>query len=172
MSAPYAQRAALRRIARQDPELAARLVVMTLPAAASAIRDTLAYRLSVEEIGDYRVAVADGGARVDPAGEDDEPVDFRLVTDARTLVDMALGEAKPLGLMLRGRLRIRGKRRRVLKLRAMGSASLTLWEVVEAGGTLDPDVLYRSLAHLIDPRWTKGHSFTVRYEITADRPGQ
>ena len=171
MSAPDAQRAALRRIARQDPELAARLVLMTLPAAASAIRDTLAYRLSVEELGDYRVAVADGGARVDPAGEDDEPVDFRLSTDARTLVDMALGEGKPLGLMLRGRLRIRGKRRKALKLRAMSSSSLTLEDVARAGGWLDPDVLYRSLPHLIEPKWTKGHRFTVRYEVSGDGGG-
>ena len=34
-------------------------------------------------------------------------------------------------------------------------------EVVESGGTLDPDILYRSLPYLIDPEWTMGHDFTV-----------
>jgi ribonucleoside-diphosphate reductase beta chain len=165
------QRDALRRIAREDPKLAARLVLMSLPAAAASLRDTLAYQLTVDDLGSYRVSVADGGARVDEASGDDGPVDFRLTTDPKTLVDLALGEAKPLGLMLRGRLRIRGKRRRALKLRVMGSASLTLEDVVRAGGHIEPDVLYRSLPHLIDPAWTEGHSFTLRYEITGDGGG-
>jgi ribonucleoside-diphosphate reductase beta chain len=43
--------------------------------------------------------------------------------------------------------------------------------VVEAGGTLDPDILYRSLPYLIDPDWTEGHEFTVRYVVTGDRGG-
>jgi ribonucleoside-diphosphate reductase beta chain len=171
VSAADPQRDALRRIAREDPKLAARLVLMTLPAAASSIGDTLAYQLSVDEVGSYRVAVTDGGARVDEASSDDGPVDFRLTTDAETLVAMALGEAKPLGLMLRGRLRIRGKRRRALKLREMGASSMTLEDVVQAGGRIDPDVLYRSLPHLIDPKWTEGHAFTLRYEIAGEGGG-
>ncbi|HEX4760776.1 MAG TPA: SCP2 sterol-binding domain-containing protein [Thermoleophilaceae bacterium] len=165
------QRDALRRIASEDPKLAARLVLMTLPAAARSLRETLAYELTVEGVGSYRVAATDGGARVDAAHDDAGPVDFRLTTDPQTLVEMALGEAKPLGLMLRGRLRIRGKRRRALKLRAMADSSLTLEDVVAAGGRLDPDVLYRSLPHLIDPKWTEGHSFTLRYVIAGEGGG-
>ena len=165
------QRDALRRIAREDPKLAARLVVMTLPAAAAEIRDTLAYELNIDGVGRYRVAVADGGARIDGASSGDGPVDFRLTTDPETLVEMALGDAKPLGLMLRGRLRIRGKRRRAMKLRSMGDGSLTLEDVVRAGGRIDPDVLYRSLPHLIEPEWTKGHRFTLRDEISGEGGG-
>jgi len=86
VSAADPQRDALRRIAREDPKLAARLVLMTLPAAAASIGDTLAYQLTVDEVGSYRVAVTDGGARVDEASADDGPVDFRLTTDAETLV--------------------------------------------------------------------------------------
>ena len=62
--------------------------------------------------------------------------------------------------MMRGRLRIRGKRRRALKLRQMSSGDLSMAEVVESGGTLEPDILYRSLPYLIDPEWTQGHDFT------------
>ncbi len=49
-----------------------------------------------------------------------------------------------------------------MKLRQMSEGGLDLAAVVENGGTLDPDVLYRSLPYMIDPEWTKGHDFTVR----------
>jgi ribonucleoside-diphosphate reductase beta chain len=159
------QRAALHRIAADDPELAARLILMTLPAAAARISGTLAYHLDIEELGSYRVSVSGGRARVDEGRTPDES-DFRLQTDARTLVELVTGSAGPLGLMMRGRLRIRGKRRRAMKLRRMSSADLSMAEVVESGGTLEPDILYRSLPYLIDPDWTNGHDFTARYEVT------
>jgi ribonucleoside-diphosphate reductase beta chain len=164
------QRAALHRIAADDAELAARLVLMTLPAAAARISGTLAYQLDIEELGSYRVSVSGGRARVDEAKTPDE-TDFRLQTDARTLIELVTGTAGPLGLMMRGRLRIRGKRRRALKLRQMSSGDLSMAEVVDAGGTLQPDILYRSLPYLIDPEWTTGHDFTIRYEVTGDGGG-
>jgi ribonucleoside-diphosphate reductase beta chain len=159
------QRAALHRIAADDPKLAARLVLMTLPAAAARISGTLVYQLEIEELGSYLVSVSGGRARVDEARTTDDG-DFRLQTDARTLIELVTGTSGPLGLMMRGRLRIRGKRRRALKLRQMSSADLSMAEVVESGGALDPDILYRSLPYLIDPDWTQGHDFTVAYEVT------
>ena len=159
------QRAALHRIAADDPELAARLVLMTLPAAAARISGTVAYQLDIDELGSYRVSVSGGRARVDEAKTSDE-TDFRLQTDARTLIELVTGTSGPLGLMMRGKLRIRGKRRRALKLRQMSSADLSMAEVVESGGTLEPDILYRSLPYMVDPEWTKGHDFTVRYDVT------
>jgi ribonucleoside-diphosphate reductase beta chain len=53
----------------------------------------------------------------------------------------------------------------------MSAASGDLAEVVRAGGTLDPDVLYRALPYLIEPEWTEGHAFTVRYELTGEGGG-
>jgi ribonucleoside-diphosphate reductase beta chain len=159
------QRAALHRIAADDPKLAARLVLMTLPAAAARISGTLVYQLDIEELGSYLVSVSGGRARVDEA-RTTEDSDFRIQTDARTLIELVTGTSGPLGLMMRGRLRIRGKRRRALKLRQMSSADLSMAEVVESGGALDPDILYRSLPYLIDPDWTQGHDFTVAYEVT------
>ncbi|HYZ28405.1 MAG TPA: ribonucleotide-diphosphate reductase subunit beta, partial [Thermoleophilaceae bacterium] len=64
-----------------------------------------------------------------------------------------------------GRLRIRGKRRRALKLRAMADGDLDLAEVLRSGAEIDPDLLYRSLEYLIDPEWTNGHKFTIVYEV-------
>ena len=111
-----------------------------------------------------------GRARVDEARTEDE-TDFRLQTDARTLVELVTGTRGPLGLMLRGRLRIRGKRRRAMKLRQMSSGDLSMAEVVESGGRLEPDILYRSLPYLIEPEWTQGHDFTVRYVVTGEGGG-
>ena len=164
------QRAALHRIAADDPKLAARLVLMTLPAAAAHISGTLAFQLEIDQLGSYRVSVSGGRARVDEERTGDE-ADFRLQTDAGTLIDLVTGTAGPLGLMMRGRLRIRGKRRRALKLRQMSSGDLSMAEVVESGGTLEPDILYRSLPHLIDPEWTMGHEFAVRYVVTGEGGG-
>jgi ribonucleoside-diphosphate reductase beta chain len=163
------QRAALHRIAADDPELAARLILMTLPGAASRIGGTMAYVLDVAELGTHRVSISGGRARVDQA-DGAEDADFRLQTDARTLVDLATGTHGPLGLMMRGRLRIRGKRRKAMKLRRM-SGEVSMADVVEAGGTLDPDILYRSLPYIVDPEWTTGHDFTVRYVVTGDGGG-
>ena len=161
------QRAALQRIAKEDPELAARLILMTLPGAAAKVDSTMSYVLDVEELGAHKVSISGGRARVDRLDSaDGEDADFRLQANAQALVDLVTGAHGPLGLMMRGKLRIRGKRRKALKLRKMSSGELSMAEVVEAGGTLDPDILYRSLPYLIDPDWTEGHQFTVRYVVT------
>ena len=161
------QRAALNRIAKEDPELAARLILMTLPGAASKIPGTLTYVLDVDGVGAHRVSVSGGRARVDPVADGDgDGADFRLHADPRTIADLVTGARGPLGLMMRGRLRIRGKRRKALKLRRMSAGELSMADVVEAGGTLDPDVLYRSLPYMVEPEWTRGHEFTVRYVVT------
>jgi ribonucleoside-diphosphate reductase beta chain len=165
------QRAALRTIAAGDPELAARLILMTLPATASRIHGELVYDLEVEGLGVWRVSVAGGRADVDESPEDAGETDFRIRTDPRGLVELVTGEAGPIRLMLRRRLRIQGKRRRALRMREMSSAGGDLAQVVDAGGTLDPDVLYRSLPYLVDPEWTKGHEFTVRYHVTGEGGG-
>jgi ribonucleoside-diphosphate reductase beta chain len=97
-------------------------------------------------------------------GRPDPGVDFTMVMSARTLAQMAAG-ANPARLMFEGKLRIRGKRRRALKLRAMAEGELDLAEVLRSGAEIDPDLMYRSLEYLIDPEWTRGHKFTVVYEL-------
>src|SRR5919197_487263 len=104
-------RTALREMAREDPELAARLVLLSLPAAAARIPPPLAYDLSLGELGAYRISVTGEGATVEryPDGAD--------------------------------------------------------------GDELDADAVYRALAYLIDPDWTRGHRFTVCYEVTGEGGG-
>jgi ribonucleoside-diphosphate reductase beta chain len=161
---------AFRQMAQADPELAARLVLMSLPVVAKRIPGSLTYDLTVEGWGTYRVSKHNGTATVDEQPErgdvarPDPGVDFMLVTDARTLAQMAAG-VSPARLMLEGRIRIRGKRRRALKLRAMADSDLDLAEVLRSGAEIDPDLLYRALEYLIDPEWTQGHKFTIVYEL-------
>ncbi|MEA2492104.1 MAG: ribonucleoside-diphosphate reductase beta chain [Thermoleophilaceae bacterium] len=161
---------AFREMAAADPDLAAKLVLMSLPVAAKRIHGELTYDLTVQGWGTYRVSKHNGSATVEEQperGDVDRPdpgVDFTMVMDARTLAQMAAG-ASPARLMLDGRLRIRGKRRRALKLRAMAEGELDLAEILRSGADVDPDLLYRSLEYLIDPEWTKGHKFTVVYEL-------
>src|SRR4051812_49363477 len=160
-------------MAAADPDLAAKLVLMSLPVTARRIHGELTYDLTVEGWGTYRVSKQNGDATVDERPERNEVdrpepgVDFTMVTDARTLAQMAAG-ASPARLMIDGRLRIRGKRRRALKLRAMAEGELDLAEVLRSGAEIDPDLLYRTLEYLIDPSWTKGHKFTVVYELDGD----
>jgi ribonucleoside-diphosphate reductase beta chain len=161
---------AFREMARSDPDLATRLILMSLPVAARRIPGNLTYDLSVEGWGTYRVSAHGGEATVEQLADGDhdhdhDGVDFRLVTDAPTLAQMAAG-ANPARLMLGGKLRIRGKRRRALKLRAMATEELDLAEVLRAGGDVEADAIYRSLEYLIDPDWTRGHKFTVVYELS------
>ena len=59
------QRAALHRIAASDPELAGRLILMTLPGAAAHVSGTLSFVLDVQELGTHRVSISGGRARVD-----------------------------------------------------------------------------------------------------------
>jgi ribonucleoside-diphosphate reductase beta chain len=159
-----------RRMAREDPELAARLLVTALPAAASTVRGTLDYALEIDDVGAYRVAIADGVATVTPAdGSPNGTTDFILRTDAETLARLAAGTS-PLRLMLGGRLRIRGKRRKALKLRRL-SDDVSMRDVARAGIDPDPDLVYRALAYAIDPAWTQGRRFTVAYEMRGDETG-
>src|SRR2546423_10426949 len=146
-------RIALRQMANDDPELAARLVLQTLPAAASRISAPLAYDMTVEGLGTWHVSVGDAGAEVREAAEANGSSDFELVTDPSSLARMAAG-ANPLRLMLGGRLKIRGKRRRALELRALSNgADPSMADAIRAGGAVDPDAIYRAPPDLIAPHW-------------------
>src|SRR2546421_10661789 len=124
-------RTALREMAREDPELAARLVLQTLPAAAARIRGPLRYELAVGDMGTWLVVVDDDGARVEP-GSDGE-VDFVLSTNAEGLARLAAG-ASPPRLMPGGIGRIPGKRRRAVGRRAVSSAHRLSIAAALAGG--------------------------------------
>ena len=155
-------RQAVTEMAREDPELAAKLVIQTLPAAAAKIPGKLAYGLVVEGLGEYTVVTDSGRASVTEGLNG--ATDFNLSTNVSGLAELAAGTS-PLRLIMSGRVRIRGNRLRARRLRAMSNGEVDLADVIANGGAVDPDLLYRSLPYLIDPAWTQGHSYLLRYRI-------
>jgi ribonucleoside-diphosphate reductase beta chain len=155
-------RQAVAEMAREDPDLAARLVLQTLPAAAAKVPGQLTYGLLVDGLGDYTVAIDSGRASVTEGL--DGATDFNLSTNVRGLAALASGTS-PLRLIVSGQVRIRGNRLRARKLRAMSNGPVDLADVIANGGSVDPDLLYRSLPYLIDPAWTEGHAYLLRYRI-------
>lgn len=153
-------RIALERMAREEPRLAARLVLMTMPAAVRRIEEPLSCELIVRDLGAWRLS--DG--RMEPLNGRAGDVDFRLATDPEGLAALVSG-ASPLKLLLSGRVRVRGSRRHAARLRALESADVTLADAVAAGAEVDVDAVFRSLPYLLDPAWTRGHSFVVGYHV-------
>jgi ribonucleoside-diphosphate reductase beta chain len=162
---------ALRRMAESDPELAARLIVHSLPAAAATLPEGLTYRLELEGLGAWTVRPNGDRAEVSeapPGGELNGEV-FAISTDPATLAQVAAGRS-PLRALARGRLRLRGRRRKALALRRLSSEASPR-DLARLGVRVDPDLVFRSLAYAIDPDWTRGHRFSVVYEVVGDGGG-
>ena len=83
-------------MAREDPELAAKLVIQTLPAAAAKIPGKLTYGLVVDGLGEYTV-VTDSGRAVVHDGLNGT-TDFNLSTNVEGLASLAAG-TNPLRLI-------------------------------------------------------------------------
>src|SRR5688572_5374094 len=150
-------------MAKNEPELAARLILQGLPAAAAKVEGPLTYSLTIADLGEYTVSVdGAGNAQVTPGLTDQ--ADFRLSTNAAGLAELGAG-VSPLKLIVSGRVRIRGQRLKARRLRAMSDGPIDLGAVMASGGEVDPDLLYRSLPYLIDPEWTRGHAYLIRYAI-------
>jgi ribonucleoside-diphosphate reductase beta chain len=158
-------------MAESEPELAARMMLQSLPVAAAGLPPDLSYRLELSDLGAWRVSPNGGHAEVSevPPGGELNGDAFAVETDARTLAMLAAG-ANPLGAMMRGNLKLRGKRRKALALRRL-SQDAGPRELALAGLPIDPDLLYRSLAYAIEPAWTRGHTFAVSYELVGDGGG-
>ena len=152
-------REVLERIARENPKLAARLVVMTMPAVVD--RVPASYDLVIRDLGAWRVA----GGQMQPLNGQTDEVDFKLSTDSEGLAALIAG-ASPLKLMLTGRVRIRGSRRKAAALRVLSEADdITIADALQRGAELDADAVYRSLPYMVDPGWTRGHTFVVGYHV-------
>ena len=156
---------ALRRMSERDPELAARLILHSMPAAGATLPTGLTYRLELAGLGAWRVRALDDRAEVveTPAGGELNGDAFAILTDARTLARLA-GGASPLPAMVTGKLQLHGKRRKALALRRL-SQDAGPRELAKMGLPVDPDLLFRSLAYAIEPEWTRGHTFKVGYEL-------
>jgi ribonucleoside-diphosphate reductase beta chain len=162
---------ALRRMAEAEPELAARLIVQSLPAAAATLPAGLSYRLELDGLGAWTVNPLGDRAEVTEAAEGASlnGEAFAIRTDPATLAQLASGRS-PVGAMARGRIKLRGRRRKALALRRL-SADAGPRDLARLGLPVDPDLVFRSLAYAIEPEWTRGHSFAVAYELVGDGGG-
>ncbi len=163
---------AMRRMAEAEPELAARMMLQSMPLAAATLPEGLSYRLELSDLGAWRIAPNGGRAEVSevtPGGELNGDA-FAIETDARTLALVAAG-ANPLPAMFGRRLKLRGKRRKALALRRLNQDAGPR-ELAKLGLPVEADLLYRSLPYAIDPEWTRGESFRIGYELLGDGGGQ
>jgi ribonucleoside-diphosphate reductase beta chain len=158
-------------MADADPELAAKLVVHSLPAAAADLPPGLSYRLELEQLGAWRVNPVGGRAEVSevPSGAELNGDLFAISTDAPTLARLAAGRS-PIGALASRRLRLRGRRRKALALRRL-SQDASPRDLARIGAPVDPDLVFRSLAYAIEPDWTRGHRFTVAYDLVGEGGG-
>jgi ribonucleoside-diphosphate reductase beta chain len=158
-------------MAESDPELAARLVVQSLPAAAANLPEGFSYRLELDGVGAWTVSSLGGRAKVAEvlAGADLNGEAFAISTDPATLARVASGRS-PLGAMARGRIKLRGRRRKALALRRL-SVDAGPRDLARQGLPVDPDLVFRSLAYAIDPEWTRGHTFVVAYQLVGEGGG-
>jgi hypothetical protein len=164
-------RGAIVKLAHDDPATAGRLLAALLPAQAAMLAEPVAYDLTIREVGTYGVTVAGKRTYVErldrprPRGQ----ADFHLTGDALVLAELLAGVDHRIGRFL-GRVRARGRRRRVQILRSLPTGSPSLAEVTQAGARLDPELVYRTFAYAVHPSWTRGHRFTIAQEITGDPP--
>jgi ribonucleoside-diphosphate reductase beta chain len=165
-----AQRA-LRRMAESDPELAARLILQSLPAAAAKLPEGMSYRLELDGLGAWTVSSFGGRAKVAEvlAGADLNGEAFVISTDAETLARVASGR-NPVGPLMSGRLKLRGRRRKAMALRRLDPDAGPR-DLARLGHPVDADLVFRSLPYAIEPEWTRGHRFTVAYQLVGEGGG-
>jgi ribonucleoside-diphosphate reductase beta chain len=158
-------------MAESDPELAARLIVQSLPAAAAKLPEGMSYRLELDGVGAWTVSSLGGRAKVAEvlAGADLNGEAFAISTDAETLARVASGR-NPVAPLASGRLKLRGRRRKALALRRLDPDAGPR-ELARLGHPVDPDLVFRSIAYAIEPEWTRGHRFTVAYHLVGEGGG-
>jgi ribonucleoside-diphosphate reductase beta chain len=158
-------------MAEFDPELAARLIVQSLPAAAAKLPDGMSYRLELEGLGAWTVSSLGGRAKVAEvlAGADLNGEAFAISTDAETLARVTSGR-NPVGPLMNGRLKLRGRRHKALALRKLDPEAGPR-ELARLGHPVDADLVFRSLAFAIEPEWTQGHRFAVAYQLVGEGGG-
>ncbi len=152
-------------LARTDPGAAGRLLVELLPAQRQVYAEPVSYDLVFESRrGCARVTVADGATVLEhtrdprPAGE----VDFRVVGDPAALARLLIAGwwRRRFG---RGVASVRGRRDRLAALRALPAVKLDLRGLYRVGVRLEPELLLRLVAMMIEPSWTEHEQFALRF---------
>jgi hypothetical protein len=155
---------AIRSVAnKRDPKLAAELIVELLPAQRLVVEEPLTYVAEIDELGSFRVRLDGENSSVKElsAPSSDEKIDFLLKGKAANFSELAGGGT---GRRLAG-VKVRGSRRRARRLLAVRRPAVTLSDLAGAGICVWPGLLLLTITEAIDPSWTKGHKFTLAFEI-------
>jgi hypothetical protein len=162
-------RGALVKLAHDDPQAAAALILGLLPAQGALLDAPLEYDLTVKELGTFAVTVGSGRARAEAVAGPRPRAEaaFHLRADAVTLAELLAGSHRHVGRVF-GRARLAGNRRRLRALEQLASSAPTLAQAVAAGARLDPAPALKALAYAVPPGWTRGHVFTVAYVIDGE----
>jgi hypothetical protein len=157
-------RPTLKRLLREDPAIAGRLVTHLLPAQ-RLVAGPIRYDLVLGDAGCLAVTVRDDEVRVDLRHEP-RPVSecpFRIEGDLAGLGRLLV--YGPLRRRLwRGVAAVRGGRGALGALEALVAEPLSLRELDAAGVRLDPGLTLQLVAGMIDPSWTEGERFTLGHE--------
>jgi len=94
----------------------------------------------------------------------DDEVDFHLMMDAATAGELVAG-GRWARMLVDGRVRIRGKRRRARRLCALGGARLEASELDAVGVRPDPQLVLKAVGHALDPAWTRGYRFCLAIQV-------
>jgi len=154
-------------LAERDEALAADLVVALLPGQAGLLRKPVRYALTIGGRGTYAVGV--DRDRVAVSRENvpgSAEVDVRVSGSAAALAPLVGGGARR---KLPG-VRIEGRRRRLRPLLRARRAPTDLARLFERGAKPAPELVLAVLAAAVDPDWTRGHRFSVVYEVTDGDP--
>jgi hypothetical protein len=151
---------ALRRLMRDDPATAGRILTGLLPAQGLVTHRALRYDLVLAERGCIGVDVGEDGTLVRPQAvpRARREVDFRVTADEAGLARLLLGRRG-----LRRRARVRGSHRRLRELRRLAREPLALRDVASAGAALDPALAFTLVALAVDPADTFGRRFTIAH---------
>jgi hypothetical protein len=163
-------RGALVRMAREDPQLAGRLIVGLLPAQGPLIDDALEYDLTIRGLGTFAVSLWSGQAKIESVlrRRSRRRTAFHLAADPVVLAEILAGRKLEIGRFSR-RCRVRGREvGRLEEVRLATHAPYALSGAARSGARLDPDPIFRAFPYAIHPGWTRGHSFCVAQEVRGE----
>jgi hypothetical protein len=161
--------AALERMLERKPAEATVLLLDLVAGQGLHARRPLDYRLSVPGEGMWSVSLRPGRGVVARMDQDPVPADwgeFELAAEPRALLDVLVDGGSR---RVRRRVKIAGTRRRRRALRALPPAELRPGRLAAGEIWLDPLLLLKALAELVDPAWTGGQRFVVAHHVEGPR---
>ncbi|MCW3008304.1 MAG: Chromosome segregation ATPase-like protein, partial [Solirubrobacterales bacterium] len=158
---------AIAKLAKEDEKLAAELIVELLPGQAGVVRDQLAYGVTIDGHGSYRVAISPERALVEPREGAFWPddVEASISGSPAALAPLVAGLARR---KLSG-TKLDGRKRRLRKVLRGRRGPVDLGQLAERGIRPSPEPLLAVLAAAVEPTWTAGHSFVVVYALAGGK---